>query len=79
MIFVIHSDISKMFFTLNSNIFQANTRLQNTMGSIRTGILDRRQSILNISTELNDSTADRRMGFDWYVSTLVNTAHIIIL
>lgn len=37
------------------------------MGSIRASILDRCQSILNISAEFNDSTTDRHMGFYWYV------------
>lgn len=37
------------------------------MGSVRAGILDRRQFILNISAEFYDSAADHYMGFNWYV------------
>lgn len=37
------------------------------MGSIRTVILHCRQLVLDISAELDDSTPDRHMGFDWYV------------
>lgn len=48
-------------------ILQTNTCIQNTMGSIRTVILHCRQLVLDISAELDDSTPDRHMGFDWYV------------
>jgi len=54
-------------FILFILILQTNTRIQNTMGSIRTVILNCRQFILDISAELDDSTPDRRMGFNWYV------------
>jgi len=59
-------------------IFQTNTRLQNTVGSIRAGILDRRQSILNISTQFYDSAADHYMGFYWYVIHLRYWIYIYI-
>lgn len=62
-----------LFFFYFFVSFQTNTRVQNAVGSVRAGLFDCRQFVLDIPAELHDPAADRHMGFDRYVPRLVNT------